>query len=279
MRSIRHHTPLNPSVRGRFALVLILLLVVPLLSGCEKQWWQYLFPKHQATAQAGTDTAALYRAAIEDAKIAEPDEIVTSLTAINSYNPDLIWEDDRVLMTVWTDWDGYDNKQGQAMTLTRPVWVTAAQELRLFCLDYGLKGEELSLRLRQLLGLKPDAPYDRMTELWVKPDDMFRPSPDPEISDREAQLDFPGPRRYINISATHRRWFERLKDSSYGEDGYPWTRLGYTYDWGNTKSEVGLSEFVIRKGAQVIIRSTWTTDEYCTMPKDPPPDDSAANAQ
>jgi hypothetical protein len=28
--------------------------------------------------------------------------------------------------------------------------------------------------------------------------------------------------------------------------GYPWTRLGYSYDWGNPKNPVGLSEFVLR---------------------------------
>ena len=27
---------------------------------------------------------------------------------------------------------------------------------------------------------------------------------------------------------------------------YPWTRLGYTYDWGNPRNLVGLSEFVLR---------------------------------
>lgn len=43
---------------------------------------------------------------------------------------------------------------------------------------------------------------------------------------------------------------------------YPWTRLGYTYDWGNAKSRVGLSEFVIRKGARLTVHSVSTTEGY-----------------
>lgn len=260
-------TPLKIQVRGRFYLLLLILAALT-LAGCEKNLWDNLFPSlssssaSSASADPDNDPVAAYHAALEDAKTAEPDEIVTTLTAITSYNPDIIRDGELVLMATWTNWDGYENQQGNTLTLKKEVWSTVSQELRVFCLDSGLQGEALDMRLRQLLGLPPDAPYDRVVELWVHPKDMFRPTPDPEISDHEAQLDFPGPRRYINITATHKRWFERNKN--YGEDGYPWTRLGYTYDWGNSKSEVGLSEFVIRRGAKVKVRSTWETDLYCT---------------
>ncbi len=30
--------------------------------------------------------------------------------------------------------------------------------------------------------------------------------------------------------------------SSYNENGFPWTRLGYTYDWGRVDSEVTLGQ-------------------------------------
>ncbi|MBK8453511.1 MAG: hypothetical protein WAQ53_14365 [Thiofilum sp.] len=54
-----------------------------------------------------------------------------------------------------------------------------------------------------------------------------------------------------------------LKDSSYGDKGYPWTRLGYTYDWGKPNNPIGFSEFVIDKGAKVEVKSVTTTAKYC----------------
>ena len=47
------------------------------------------------------------------------------------------------------------------------------------------------------------------------------------------------------------------------DEVYPWTRLGYAYDWGNPQSEVGLSEFVIKKGALVQIHAVTFIDDYC----------------
>jgi hypothetical protein len=112
--------------------------------------------------------------------------------------------------------------------------------------------DHLPLRLEQLLGLPPAKGYTKFVELWVDPDDLFRPSPDPEVTDTVAQLDFPA-----GVSAEHRSWYEENLNTT-----YPWTRLGYTYDWGNPASEVGLSEFVIRKGAAVTIRSVTPTNAY-----------------
>jgi hypothetical protein len=45
--------------------------------------------------------------------------------------------------------------------------------------------------------------------------------------------------------------------------GYPWTRLGYTYDWGNPESEVGLSEFVVAAGSMVGIEAVSDNETYC----------------
>jgi hypothetical protein len=58
-------------------------------------------------------------------------------------------------------------------------------------------------------------------------------------------------------------WFNTLKDTSCTADGYPWTRLGYAYDWGNPKSEVGLSEFVIKSNADVEVKGIYANEEYC----------------
>ncbi|HEY8379832.1 MAG TPA: hypothetical protein VIK91_25250 [Nannocystis sp.] len=203
---------------------------------------------------------ALFQAAVEDASVPEADEIVTDLTAIRDDNPALIRDPDgRVLMATWTSWSGYDGMETQGMDLAVEVWVTVAPELQTKCRAFGLTEDALDLRLEQLLGLPPGDGKDRIVQLWVPPEGLFRPSPDPEIDDRSASLDFPP-----GTSEEHRAWIEDLRAASYGEDGYPWTQLGYTYDWSpDADSEVGLSEFVVRAGTRVIIESVTAQGDYC----------------
>ena len=211
------------------------------------------------------DLQQAYARAIKDAEIAEPDEINRNLVAIVPSNKDLTRKKDsgEVLVTTWTSWDGYDEHVGRPMNLSREVWVTVFPEVKQFCRELNLVSSQVPLRLKQLLGLPPNDMKTKFAEIWVDPDDLFRPSPDPEISDNEASLDFPVSNRFVTVSNDHMRWFHDMKQKSYGADGYPWTRLGYTYDWGNPRNEIGLSEFVIRAGATVTIRGVTATLDYC----------------
>jgi hypothetical protein len=206
-----------------------------------------------------------YRKAVEDARVAEPDEICRTLTAVVSFNKELVWRESngqkQVLVVTWTR-DYYNNQVGQTITTPRDIWVTVIPQLKDFCQALKLKEKALQLRLEQLLGLPPDNGKTMMVEIWVSPSDLFRPSPDPGITDHEAELDFPNS-WFMSVAPPYIEWFYRLKAASYGKDGYPWTRLGYTYDWGNPGSEVGLSEFVIRSGASIGIHSAIPTAEYC----------------
>lgn len=212
------------------------------------------------------DLDAHYLAAIQDAATADPSEISQALTAITDYNPNLIWDESpdgpRVRVVTWTSWDGYDDLVGQDTTLGREVWVTVVPELRDFCADKSSSLEDLELRVGQLLGLPHDSAKDRFVELSVAPADLFRPSPDPEINDQEAWLDWPQAGDYLTVADEYMTWFNNLVASSYGADGYPWTRLGYTYDWGNPCSDVGLSEFVIRSGAVVGVHAVMDNSTY-----------------
>lgn len=217
-----------------------------------------------ASIDAGSEPTLdeLYQAAVDDAEIAEADEIVDTLTIIDDANTDLIRDDQgRVLMVTWTSYDGYDAQVGQDTTLPAPVevWVTAAPQMQDFCQALGLQQSELSLRLEQLLGLPPANGKDRVVQLWVPADAMFRPSPDAEITDSVADLDFP-----VGTTQEHMTWIDDLIASSYGEGGYPWTRLGYTYDWNpDAPDEVGLSEYVVAGGSTIGVDSVTSTDEYC----------------
>lgn len=223
-------------------------------------------------AAAPADPKAQYAAAMQDAKVAEADEIYDGLTAITPDNPDLTWQTDsgRVLMVTWTSWNGYDTLVGQETELGREVWATAVPQLQTFCQTYAETAETpRTLRMEQLLGLPPNNGKTRVVEMWVNPTDMFRPSPDGEIDDTVAELELPGPERFPSQQdyEFHRDWYNlQLSLDNYDDPskGYPWTRLGYTYDWGNPESEVGLSEFIVAAKSKVSIEKVYSTEEYCT---------------
>ena len=208
-----------------------------------------------------------YKAAVADAAVVEPNEISRNLTAIVDYNDQLVWDDStgeaRVLVVTWTSYTGYDSQVGQTITTTRETWVTAAPQVQQFAARQRLKPPGLTLRLEELLGVPPNNGKTRFIEFWAKPADLYRPSPDPEITDQEAELDFPQSTRYVTVDPNYVQWFDNLEATSYGDNGYPWTRLGYTYDWGNAHDHVGLSEFVIRPGATVEVHTVATTEDYC----------------
>jgi len=221
-----------------------------------------------ATEQSMVGQNALkqrYRAAVADAVVAEPSEISKNLVAIVPSNERLVWKNrndslnTRVLVVTWTNYNGYDGKVGQPVMVSREIWVTTVPEVKNFCKQQKVHG---ALRLEQLLGLPPNNGKTKFVEMWVKPSDLYRPSADPEITDREAETGFHTTNAYIKVNDEFKKWYNDLKAQSYGDNGYPWTRLGYTYDWGKEKNHIGMSEFVIHPGAAAEINSISTTEEY-----------------
>ena len=211
-----------------------------------------------------------YDDAITDARNPEPEEVVHNLIPIAQDNPELQWQDidnvPHVLMVSLTgNTSYYENSVGKPYnTGNYDTWVTASPEMKDICTSLHLTGKRLKMRLRQLLGLVPDAEVLAFVEFWVKPADLFRPSPDNEIDDTTAGLNLPD-----DVPSWYREWFNQLRAGQYFQsvkpdhNAYPWTQLGYTYDWGNPESEQGLSEFVIKKNSQVIIRAIHPFDVYC----------------
>lgn len=229
------------------------ILLLGLLASCKPQPKAYT---PYELAQKG-DLQGAFEQSVKDAAITEAVEISDKLWAITPSNKNLIRDEEgRVLMLTWTNWTGYQEKVGQAMTLTREIWATPTPQVQNFCTK--VEKETLVLRLEQLLGLPPHNGKTHFVEFWVNPQDLFRPCPDAEITDQRCELDYPE-----NTREAHKAWIEKLRDSSFGENGYPWTQLGYTYDWGNPKSPVGMSEYIVREGAAVKIKSFTPTHTYC----------------
>jgi len=214
-------------------------------------WWQ-LF---QTLIQRS------YSRSVEDAQEAQPTEVYSQLVAITPNNPQLIWREyqgkKQVLVSTWTAVNVYDEQVGKTTRLSREVWVTAAPQIQQFARSLSLDAEAKSLRLEQYLGLPANGRKTKFVQIWVNATDLFRPCPDPEIEDTQCDLQFPP-----SATEEHKIWIIKQMLSSYGVKGYPWTRLGYTYDWGNPDTEVGASEFVIKKGAEVFIEAVTPNEQY-----------------
>lgn len=221
----------------------------------------------------GRSIDSLFRAAIDDTRNPEPKEIYRNLSRIQG-NPNLIdttidgtWY---LLVVSWKENSSYYPDSGPYNTGNYDIWVTLAPQIKERCINYQeffTSQAETEMRLRQLLGLQPQGRQRFFLELWVRPDDLFRPCPDNETNDTECGLSFPN-----NVDSAYRYWFNTLRsvqyndcsDTLFGRAGYPWTQLGYTYDWNpENPLHVGLSEFVIRQKSDVIVRDKILTADYC----------------
>lgn len=232
-----------------------------------------LSPTHPRQSPAPSPTEAQLKAAYAEAarfasKDRQPAEIVTTLTAITEANTNLTWKGPaghkKVLVATWVGSDEFDSKIDHPIQ-TRELWVTVVPELQRFCRTHP-GGRPSPLRIKQLLGLPPDYHVTKFVEVWVSPNDLFRPSPDPEITDSRAELNLEAARNRPNPpDQVHIQWFTKNRRELYPPShpsGFPWTRLGYTYDWGNPQNHIGLSEFVVRKGASVEVNRVVPTDSY-----------------
>jgi hypothetical protein len=206
----------------------------------------------------GGSLDALYLAAINDAVFADSDEIADNLIAVTTDDERVTWmengDDARVSVVTWTS---YPDSYPPGDTVTNDwgvLWVTMSPELKERMHDLN---DASSLRIAQLLGMPPGAADSHFATLWVRPSDMFRPAPDNEISDSTCELLLPA-----DPEAWYVDWYEGNILSSYFPPAYPWTRLGYTYDWAPGADEQGLSEFVVKEGSSLIVESLATSAEY-----------------
>ena len=202
-----------------------------------------------------------YRGAVFNAMLPDEGDIYSNLTPIVESNNDLSWQgegpDKRVLMVAWTKYPSSYPVGQSIRTSWGDTWVTAYPEVKNYFTAHPTSGLDPRLEVAQLLGLPPNTNNSYFVELWVKPNDLFRPSADNEINDTVAQLYFPN-----NTDLSYKIWFINNTRYSYFTKRLPWTRLGYTYHWENQESKVGLSEFVIKKNSEVTVKSLSSTSNY-----------------
>ena len=205
----------------------------------------------------------MYENAIEDAMVAKESEVYNGLTPITENNSNLTWQGDAgnrsgsVLMVTWTKYASSYPVGETVTTSWGETWVTAAPEIKVFFQDHVSPDTNATVRAAQLLGMPANTSNTCFVELWVNPQSLFRPTPNNEINDTVATLSFPS-----TATADYKAWFNSNIIFSYYPMKFPWTRLGYTYDWGNTATHVGLSEFVLRQNSTVTVKSVTPTVDY-----------------
>lgn len=152
--------------------------------------------------------------------------------------------------------------------VTDYIWVSGGTELKDKVAPWRGTSLGLKIRLREILGLRPDTPDDYVVTLTVKGSDVFRPTPNPITStqwpDPSGKLP---PGKYPTIPedapAWYPAWFAGNALFSYRPAGYPWTHIGYTYDWQPGLSDhYGVSEYIIEPDTAAITWSVAKISDY-----------------
>jgi len=215
----------------------------------------------QDTPASNVNLDELYQSAIKDAMVADSSEICDTLWPINQNNSKLEWKiingEEYVLVGNFNKYpDSYSDTS--LVNSWGLIWVFIPAQFK-NKIKSPIQNNDTLLRMRQLLGLPPSNANNYIVELWVKPKDIFRPSADPEIDDNTAGLYFPA-----NADTNYIKWFnQNIFDSYFGNwTHYPWTRLGYSYDWANCSLEVGVSEFCIKANSLLFVKKLSLAIKY-----------------
>lgn len=262
---------MNPTVNRNIITSLLLALTALCMQGVLSQ---------KGLSQSETSLRERYRAAIQDAALVEPEKDVDSLVQVVPTNPRLVWNATKtqVLVVTWKSQSSYENyikpNSSSPKREDQLIWVTAAPQIKEFCQRY-LKNypkateADLKLRLKQYLGLNPDWNYDLFVEIWVSPQDLFRPCVNPDITQRQCPLNFEGAAPKVTGVTpeagiqNYPSFYQALYFRSIRSALQPWTGLGYTYDWGSPIGHVGASEFILVPGAAYAVKQAEPTMKYC----------------
>jgi hypothetical protein len=189
-------------------------------------------------------------------------EICDTLWPINATNLKLEWKtikDQKYVLV------GSFNRHPESYSDTSlinswgEIWVFLPRQLKYRMKPALLEESDTLMRLNQLLGLPPENTNNYIVELWVKPGDLFRPAADMEIDDSKAGPYFPA-----NTDKVYMNWFNQNIYNSYFSSWthYPWTRLGYTYDWAESAPEVGISEYCIKTNSLIFVQKLYPALKY-----------------
>ena len=159
-----------------------------------------------------------------------------------------------------------------ATQLGGAVWISLVPEVKDRCKTF--PPDVLAMRLRQILGLQPTQTVTHFITMKVRAVDLFRPTPDPRTDTIYPCLD-PVKKTGCNVFpvgandeekeriAKHKQWMAETFLTLQIPNGFPWTHLGYTYNWAPGADPYGASEYLVRSGSNVEVTEATPIGEYC----------------
>lgn len=195
---------------------------------------------------------ARYAAAIADAAVFEPGEVV----------PLPVITDDSMTVVSWIP-EPYRSSYpvGQTVGFDWNVWVTAVPQLQERCRTAPYDSSVVYRSVQQYLGLPLAEGARFIATFRVATSDLFRACADPSMTSTSCGETFPD-----GTSEAHRAWIATQSLTAYQRPGgFPWTRLGYTYDWSTTATDVGAFEYVVKPNGTIRVIAADTPEAYCSM--------------
>jgi hypothetical protein len=162
------------------------------------------------------------------------------------------------------------------------IWVALDSEVRELCAGV----DDPVLALEQALGLPPGGLGNRVVNsLSVPREGLFRPCASADgLEATSCGFDLPPTPKADVDPAALREAYDQLRfftqqmwssyrlgfprstgsPSDYPSSGYPFTGMGWTYDWGNSSpAHVGVTEFVVKRDAAITVVETKSPAEFC----------------
>jgi hypothetical protein len=176
-----------------------------------------------------------------------------------------------------------DSRELPVQNRTFAIWVAPRTELQNACMG----AVDPVLKLEQLLGLPPGpAPDYVVKEIEVAKDGLFRPclgavndGPPPTCTfDLPSELPADADPKTLRDAYDQMRFVTNQMWQSYRVDfyrnppsekdypftGYPFTGMGWTYDWAtSSRDHYGVSEFVIKGDAVIKVVNQKTPGDFC----------------
>jgi len=220
-----------------------------------------VLPLADVAAYNPDDFDPAYLRAVQQAQLPDQNPHSTQLDVVTDTSGDIIWQNpldkpnSPLLMSAFTDFAGYDRyypaqpAPGPSGTTYRPeLWTTLAGKLQSRLQNVPV--QNIPLRTKQLLGMPSGHKGNRVVEIWTYRESLFRPMGDTDITNPNSTTDPHNPAQY-NLGGYDQykpfeSWWTSQMGTYTGYTPYPWSQLGYTWDWGNPQTVVGMTEFILK---------------------------------
>lgn len=198
----------------------------------------------------------LYANAVKDAIIAEDSEILPLVT-LTEHDSQVIYSEKGYELVTFNKYPS-SYPDGQEMEISDwIIWSVSYLEFTTFVKN-NAQTTDWSKRIHQVMGMPLSANETHLTTFYVNGDAMLRPAFNSDVT---AQITTTR-ESLMAEDEEYKAWFnQNIISSYYSSQDYPWTRLGYTYDWGDNGQVYGLSEFITSKGCPITVHETKTIEE------------------